>query len=380
MPVRHGTVNSNSSPEALNPMELLNYSYDHLIGFMARQYGKRAYHGDALFRHLYSRGQLDLKNDPLFDGNPELVSSLERDFPLNLPLIRTRQKEGDTLKFTLNLDPEINCETVLIPMKKYSTLCLSSQMGCRWNCQFCETGKLGLHRNLSTSEIMAQLMTARFALNADKLRNLVFMGMGEPLENLDALMESIDIMTDPRGLNLHAKHISISTAGYIPGINRLRDLCREYPHRNYQKLHLGLSLHSADPETRSSLMPINRVYPLDELKKSLLSSPYSQVKDGLYIEYIVLPGVTDKPEQIDKLLYFLEGLTAKINLIPYNPGSNPIFRKPEEEEVDRLWEILNEKGYSCRTRKSRGESVMAACGQLGRRSKPDGKSGQQLTV
>ena len=166
---------------------------------MARQYGKRAYHGDALFRHIYSRGTLNLQNDPLFEKNRELAAALERDYPLNLPDIRSTEQEGETLKFTLDLDPAINCETVLIPMKEYSTLCLSSQLGCRWNCRFCETGKLGLHRNLSTAEIMAQLMTALFVFRAENLRNLVFMGMGEPLENMDSLMEAIDIVSDPRG-------------------------------------------------------------------------------------------------------------------------------------------------------------------------------------
>ena len=164
----------------------------------------------------------------------------------------------------------------------------------------------------------------------------------------------------------------------MPGIRELTRLCREEPEKKYGKLHLSLSLHSADPDTRDSLMPINRAWPLEELKKSLMESPYSSVKDGLYIEYIILPGITDTAAQIDKLLFFLEGMDVKINLIPYNPGKDPLFRKPDKEEVDRLWEILREKGYSCRTRNSRGETVMAACGQLGNRRETHGESGQLI--
>ena len=349
-------------------MKLLNYSYDNLVGFISDHYGKRAYHGDALFRHIYARGIFNFISSSPFENSSAFAELLQKEMPLNLPEIRSTRQEEGILKFTLDLDPELNCETVLIPMKEYSTLCLSSQLGCRWNCRFCETGRLGYTRNLTTAEIMTQILTARFKMSCGNLRNLVYMGMGEPLENLDAVMESLDIATDPRGLNIHAKHISISTAGHIPGIRELTRLGQSYPEKNYHKLHLSLSLHSADPDTRSRLMPINRVFPLDELKKSLLKSPYAHRKDGLYVEYIILPGITDTPSQIDKLLYFLDGMAVKINLIPYNPGKDPAFCKPEPEEVDRLWRTLNEKGISCRTRVSRGETVMAACGQLGNRS------------
>ncbi len=372
MPGLPGTVSSRS---LCTEMELLNYSYDNLIGFLTGRYGKRAYHGDALFRHIYAEGNLNLSSPSPFENNRVFAELLEQEVPLNLPEIRRIQQEEGTKKFTLDLDRSINCETVLIPMKGYSTLCLSSQLGCRWNCRFCETGRLGYIRNLTAAEIMAQILTARFVLKADNLRNLVFMGMGEPLENMDALMESINIATDPRGLSIHAKHISISTAGYIPGIRTLTDLCRRYPERHYEKLYLSLSLHSADPVTRNTLMPINRTYPLDQLKKSLLDSPYARRKDGLYIEYIIIPGITDTPAQIDNLLDFLEGMAVKINLIPYNPGKDPSFRKPEAEEIDRLWNTLIERGISCRTRVSRGETVMAACGQLGNRSSKDEQSG-----
>ena len=198
------------------------------------------------------------------------------------------------------------------------------------------------------------------------------MGMGEPFENLTEVLRAVDIVSDPRGMNIPAKYISLSTAGFIPGIRELTRLCRrdgrEY---NYHKMHLSLSLHSADPGTRDRLMPINRAYPLEELRESILKSPYSQVKDGLYIEYLILPGITDTEDQIDKLLIFLEGMEAKINLIPYNPGRSPLFRKPEKEEVDRLWERLKACGYQCRTRISRGENLMAACGQLGGEGKED---------
>ena len=348
-------------------MELLNYNHYELIRLLSDKYGKGAYHGDALFRHIYSRRNMNLSEDPCFRDNRELSSLLQKDFSFTLPAVREIYREEGTVKFCLDLDPAVSCETVLIPMKKYETLCVSSQLGCRWNCRFCETGRMGLIRNLTTADILAQVLTARFQLGADNLRNLVFMGMGEPLENLDAVLKAVDILSDSRGINLPAKYISLSTAGYVPGIRELSRRSTIFPERNYHKLHLSLSLHSADPETRSTLMPINRAYPLDELKTSLMESPYSRRKDGLYVEYLILPGVNDTDNQIDKLLFFLEGMEVKINLIPYNPGRDPQFRKPERQDIDRLWEKLRSCGFSCRTRTSRGESVMAACGQLGNR-------------
>ncbi len=347
-------------------MELLQLRYDEMTSFLWRVYRKGEYYTDALFRHLYSTGNLDLKEAPAFSANPGFAETLMEDCGFSLPGVKEIYREGDTTKFTLDFDPRIACESVLIPMRFYHTLCVSSQLGCRWNCRFCETGQLGLKRNLQAKEIVAQILTARFQLGADTLRNLVFMGMGEPLENLEEVLRTVDIVSDPRGLNIPAKYISLSTAGHIPGIRELSRLCREYPRKNYHKLHLSLSLHSADPETRDRIMPINRAYPLSELKDALLQSSYSKVKDGLYIEYMILPGVNDTEDQIDKFLFFLEGMEVKINLIPYNPGSNPLFRKPEQEEVDRLWDSLKRRGYQCRTRHSRGETVMAACGQLGR--------------
>ena len=346
-------------------LELLQYSHEELTALLQKRYGGSPYYGDALFRHIYRQGNMDLAEDVKFAPNPSFSKTLTEAYAPVLPEISELLFEGDTSKFTLNYDSPLNCESVLIRMKSYDTLCVSSQLGCRWKCAFCETGKLGLKRNLQTREIMAQILTARFKLGADKLRNLVFMGMGEPFENLEEVLKAVDIVSDPRGMNLPAKYISLSTAGYIPGIRRLSRLCSEERNKNYHKMHLSISLHSADQETRNRLMPINRAYPLEELGKSLRESPYSRLKDGLYIEYLVLPGITDREVQIDKLLFFLEGMEAKINLIPYNPGKDPQFRRPEKEEMDRLWERLKRSGYLCRTRFSRGETLMAACGQLG---------------
>ncbi len=346
-------------------LELLQYTYDELTASVEERFSASPYYGDALFRHIYRKGDLDLEGDEGFALNPTLRKALSGAFSRDLPEIQELLHEGETAKFTLDYHSRVNCESVLIRMKSYDTLCVSSQLGCRWNCAFCETGKLGLKRNLQTREIIAQVMTARFRLGADRLRNLVFMGMGEPFENLTEVLRAVDIVTDPRGLNIPAKYISLSTAGYIPGIRELSRLCGESREKNYHKMHLSLSLHSADQETRNRLMPINRAYPLEDLGQCLRDSPYSRVKDGLYIEYLVLPGITDTEEQIDKLLFFLKGMEAKINLIPYNPGKDPLFRKPEKEEMDRLWQRLKESGYHCRTRFSKGESLMAACGQLG---------------
>ena len=331
---------------------------------MEDKWGKSRTYGDALFRQLYGspKGRTEFRASAPF-------RSFTEDLLIDdLPALTDRQEEDGTVKFLLDMEAGIGSESVIIPMQGHSTLCVSSQLGCRYGCSFCATGQLGLIRNLSTAEIVAQVIRARQQSEGVNLQNVVFMGMGEALDNFENLIESLRILSDERGLNIPKRRISVSTAGHAEGIRRLSALCREQEDEHFHTLHLSLSLHSADEETRAELMPITRIYPLADLKAALAGSPYASLKDGLYIEYLQIPGVTDRERDLDALKRFLEGLRANINLIPYNPVKGSPWRAPTSEETDSLWNTIREVGYACRTRKSKGESMMAACGQLGSRS------------
>lgn len=348
--------------------EFLNYSYPRLLDYVHASRGKKSAYGDALFRQLYGSP----KGRTGFPESMAFKAFLDEVLQDDLPPLAGRQEEGGTVKFLLRMDGEgetgVGSESVIIPMRGHSTLCVSSQLGCRYGCSFCATGQLGLIRDLSAAEIVAQVLRAGQQPEGKGLRNIVFMGMGEPLDNFENLIEALRILSDERGLDIPKRRISVSTAGHAEGIRRLSALCREKREENFHTLHLSLSLHSAVEEIRRELMPITRVYPLRDLKEALEDSPYASLKDGLYIEYLHIPGVTDRERDLDALKGFLDGLRANINLIPYNPVKGSPWRAPTSEETDSLWSLIREEGYACRTRKSKGESMMAACGQLGSRS------------
>lgn len=345
-------------------MTLLNYTRAELLDYVRDNFAKSEYYGNALFRELYGNSDKGRERE----SNPAF-SSFYNDITQKSPLppIKRQYEENGIIKFLLDMGEGYSTESVLIPMKNYSTLCLSSQIGCRFNCSFCATGKMGFIRNLSTSEIIAQVMRARFSLACNDLQNIVFMGMGEPFDNFDNIIRSIEILSDERGLNIPKRRISVSTAGHCEGIRKLTELSVNNPDSNFHTLHLSVSLHSAVEETRNSLMPIGRKFPLHELRQILLESPFSQVKDGLYIEYLIIPGLTDRDEELDALRSFLDGMQVKINLIPYNPVKGSPWKAPTKEETNRIWSKLKNAGFYCRTRLSKGETMMAACGQLGSR-------------
>ncbi|MDC7235230.1 MAG: 23S rRNA (adenine(2503)-C(2))-methyltransferase RlmN [Spirochaetales bacterium] len=346
-------------------MHLLDFTRAELIDHVRETTGRGDFYGDALFRELYGNPQKkkERADSPVFQ---KFYNKITRETPL--PGITERRSEEGTTKYLLPMAGGYSSESVLIPMKNYSTLCLSSQIGCRFACAFCATGQMGFIRNLSAAEILAQVLAARFELGCDNLQNIVFMGMGEPFDNFENVIKAVDILSDERGRDIPKRRISLSTAGHCEGIRRLSALCASRPEENYHTLHLSISLHSALEETRNSLMPIGRRYPLEDLRQALLDSPYSRIKDGLYIEYLIIPGVTDTAAGLDALKAFLEGMEAKINLIPYNPVKGSPWKAPTNEETDRVWKLLKDAGYYCRTRLSKGENMMAACGQLGSRS------------
>jgi 23S rRNA (adenine2503-C2)-methyltransferase len=247
-------------------------------------------------------------------------------------------------------------ESVLMPEKTHWTLCISTQIGCALSCRFCYTGTLGLKKNLTVAEILNQvsaiLRTGQFQ---EKPLNLVFMGMGEPLLNYENMLKSLRILLSPWGFNFSHRRITVSTAGITPAIERL---ARDLP------VNLALSLNAPDDATRSSLMPVNKKYPLEELLAAARSFPIPARK-RITFEYILLRDVNDSAGQAETLARLLKKIPCKINLIPFNEYPGAQFRRPAEKQVLAFQAILHRHNYTAPVRLSKGSDVVAACGQLG---------------
>lgn len=266
---------------------------------------------------------------------------------------------GVTAKAVLRTEDGSAVECVRIPMHggERRTLCVSSQVGCRMGCAFCETGRGGLVRNLSAAEIVSEVVTARTVLGWD-FSNIVFMGMGEPLDNFEGVSGALAVLLDGRGLAFAQERITVCTSGHVDGIRRLRSL-------GYRRLNLSVSLNSGDDETRARLMPITRRWSLAELSEALAA--YPQRRNFVQgVNYCLLPGINDSRKDAALVSRFCARVgRCLVNLIPYNPGRDPIARAPTAEEEERFLGYLHDEGVYALPRAAKGGSIMAACGQLG---------------
>ncbi len=299
---------------------------------------------------------------------------------LELPPLTREARDGDVHKFCLALPspasgPALESESVLIPMRSFHgafwrTLCVSSQVGCRMGCTFCETARMGLVRHLTPAEIVAQFCVARALLTPGQpargqqydyassgVRNLVFMGMGEPLDNFDALVQAIRVLSDPNGLGIPRAQITVSTVGRVDGLRRLAAL-------NWPSLRLALSLNAADDRLRDELMPINRAMPLAELHRALAEYPLPK-RGSILVEYVLLRGVNDSLADARAVAAWCNGLRCIVNLIPYNPQHDAAYETPEEERVLAFQAELRRLGILAKRRITQGHELMGACGQLG---------------
>ena len=263
----------------------------------------------------------------------------------------------------LETEDGLGIECVRIPMstrevdEDRATLCLSSQVGCRMLCAFCETGRAGLVRSLSAGEIVGQVLAARHALGW-RFRNIVFMGMGEPLDNAAELFRALEVLFDQSGLGFAQDRITICTSGHVDGIRLLAE-------RPWRRLNVSFSLNATTDEVRSAIMPIGRRWPLDALVAALRDYP-KRANFVLGINYCLIPGINDDCADVDRLKAICDGLgRVLVNLIPYIPGSAPIGREPREEEVERFLALMNAAGIRTKRRVTKGRSIMAGCGQLG---------------
>lgn len=270
------------------------------------------------------------------------------------PVIGRTDPYAEKLLFKTSEGFEI--ESVIIPMEAGATLCVSSQVGCRMGCRFCETGRMGLIKNLTPKEIVAQVFYAQKVVNAE-IRNVVFMGMGEPFDNYDSVMQAVRVISDPRGLNIGIRHMTISTSGRVNEIRRFAEEPGPCP-------HLAVSINAPREESRTKLMPINRTHSMSELYAAIQFYNDKTSKQVL-AAYVLIKGVNDSEADAHDLATYLTGLDVKVNLIPYNAQSHDRYQSPESEQVERFKKLMIEHGFKVMVRKSRGDQIMAACGQLG---------------
>ena len=356
------------SSEALGRSEgvsipLLSLTSDQLHELARERIGP----GFGVWREIYRDAMVEGRFEPERWGlSKAAVSAWRRHFSW-APLARARQVDEPslhatddrrTIKMILRTHDGLELESVRVPMSKgRNTLCLSSQVGCRLACRFCETGRLGLLRNLTVEEIVAQVIMARTHMGWS-IHNLVFMGMGEPLDNVTHLVQALRVLTDSRGLAYGQQKMTVCTSGIPDGLRALGDLA-------FKRMGLSFSLNAAVDEKRDKLMPINRRYPLAEVQKALRAYPK---REGfvLALNYCLLPGWNDTPEDAKAVARFAQPLgRTLVNVIPYNPGTKPIARPPTEEETEAFIHELKREGLAVRMRRTKGRSVMAACGQLG---------------
>ncbi len=316
--------------------------------------GERRFRARQLFRHIYVR-QIHSWSEcsdlsKMFRTQLEFGSRLHA-----LQLLESLQSADGTVKYLFGLHDGLRIETVMIPDLPRTTLCISSQVGCAMGCRFCVTGSLGFKRNLSTAEIVDQVCRVQSLLPAkQRITNLVFMGMGEPLANYEAVLGAIKILTDPSGPDFSHRRITLSTVGLVPQLERLG---KESP------INLAVSLHAPDDELRSSLMPVNRTHSLEALLAACKSYPLPPRK-RITFEYLLLGGLNDQPHHARQLVKLLTGIRAKVNLIPLNPHPGCEFGRPREGQVLQFQEIVQKAGYTAIIRQSRGADIGAACGQL----------------
>jgi len=312
-----------------------------------------------LLQWIHQRGVIEF--DRMTDLSRPLRERLARSARIAAPQVMREQVSNDgTVKWLMDIPGGSAVETVFIPEKSRGTLCISSQVGCMLNCTFCSTATQGFKRNLSAAEIIGQVWRAAQRLRerygeTRRVTNVVFMGMGEPMLNLDAVRPSVSLLRDDLAYGLASRRVTVSTAGVIPGIDGMSD---------GDEFALAVSLHAAENELRNRLVPLNRKYPVEALIEACIRFVRARPRRSITFEYTMIEGVNDQPEHARALVRRLSCLPCKINLIPFNPFPGTPFRCSPEEAIFRFQEITRAAGLITTVRKTRGDDIDAACGQL----------------
>lgn len=334
-------------------IDIKNFSLDKLEKLMSR-FGERPYRARQVMQGIYMHNRSSFAQITVLPK--ALRDKLEEAYYISTLVPEdVKTSEDGTQKYLFRLEDGNTIESVLIPGKGYFTLCLSTQVGCAQGCRFCLTGKRGFTRNLTTSEIVNQILGVRKSVPENtKLTNLVLMGMGEPLANYENSLEALRIITNHDGLGFSKRRVTLSTAGLLPRIQMLgRDI----------DISLAVSLNAADNQTRSLLMPINKKYPIERLIKACKSYPLP-ARRRITFEYILISGINDSEEHAYKLTGLLKGIRCKINLIPFNEHPWLKFKRPDAETTLKFQKVLTDNHYTALIRESRGSDIHAACGQL----------------
>jgi 23S rRNA (adenine2503-C2)-methyltransferase len=321
--------------------------------------GEKPFRARQLFKWIYKRAEGDI--EAMTDLGKDFRRRLAEIAEIRTPEILGSQVSADgTRKWALRFEGGQAIEMVFIPEPGRGTLCISSQVGCQMDCQFCSTGAQGFNRNLTTAEITGQVWLANrelgYSPDGDRvITNVVFMGMGEPLANYRSVVPAAEIMMDDLGLDLSRRRVTVSTSGLVPQMYRIAD---------ETNVALAVSLHAPNDALRSEIVPINRRHPIKELLEACWHYVEKQNARSVTFEYVMLDGFNDKPEHARELASLLRGRPAKVNLIPFNPYPGTRFKRSSEEAIDRFRDLLIKGGVMATVRRTRGDDIDAACGQL----------------
>lgn len=348
-----------TSLSPVSKVNLLGFDKKALRDFFV-QAGEKPYRAEQVMKWIHFNGVNTF--DAMTNISKDLRQKLSDIAEISVPqIIYEKAAEDGTYKWLLKLTDGNCIETVYIPEKTRGTLCISSQVGCILNCDFCSTGKQGFNRNLTTAEIISQLWIAVRQLSKEngvhdrKVTNVVMMGMGEPLLNFDNVVPALNIMLEDFAYGLSKRRVTVSTAGVVPAIYELRKAT---------DVALAVSLHAPNDELRNKIVPLNKKYPLETLMAACREYFKDDNRRSITMEYVMLDGVNDKPEHARQLIRLLDGIPVKMNLIPFNPFPHTDYQRSSADAIDRFRDILMKAGLNTTVRRTRGDDIDAACGQL----------------
>ena len=313
---------------------------------------EKKYRASQVFSWLYEKRVKSFEE--MTNLGKELLERLKKDFNIYTPIIVKEEHDKDVSKYLFKLNDGEHIESVLMYHNYGISLCISSQVGCNMGCVFCESGKRKKIRNLTTSEMLLQIIAIERKINK-RISHIVVMGIGEPFDNFDNLVNFIENANNPKGLNIGSRHITVSTCGIVPKIY-------EFSHLKYQ-VNLAISLHAPNNELRDKLMPINKVYPLEELIKAV-KYYIEKTNRRVTFEYILLSEINDGEKEARELVKLIKGLNAYINLIPYNQGNSNNFKRTKNENIMKFYDIIKKEKINVTVRREFGSNISAACGQL----------------
>ena len=343
-------MTSVQSPEVINFADLTPEQFYKTVN----ELGHSKFRATQILDWVYNKEVYEFRD--MTNLGKDLRESLRKHFRIAIPkVVESHKSQDGSVKFLLELWDKNQIEMILMPYEKSATLCISSQVGCARKCKFCATGKLGLTRNLYTSEIVGQLLLAKKYIKDRKLTNVVFMGMGEPLDNYDNVIQAVRIITAEQGVNLSSRKITISTCGVIPKINKLA--------QEDIKVKLAVSLNAVLDAKRNEIMPINKVFPLSDLKKALLDFRHATAYRVTF-EYVMIRNFNMGNDDVRALLKFLGDQSCKLNLIAWNKVEGLDYESPSEQEIEEFKAKLSTLQCPIMQRNSRGNDIAGACGQL----------------